>query len=131
MSAASRATSTAESTEIPQSLSRMAAASFTPSPMYATACPRLRRVRTTRAFWAGESLAKMLASWTATESCSSVMSSTSVPVRTRSAGMPMARQTWAATRAESPVRTFVDTPCAVSARTAAAELCLGGSRKAR
>ena len=33
MSAASRATSTAESTEIPQSDARIAAASFTPSPM--------------------------------------------------------------------------------------------------
>ena len=33
MSAASRATSTAESTEMAQSLARMAAASFTPSPM--------------------------------------------------------------------------------------------------
>ena len=33
MSAASRATSTAESTDMPQSLARMAAASFTPSPM--------------------------------------------------------------------------------------------------
>ena len=57
-SAASRATSTAESTEIPQSDAPMAAASFTPSPMKPTTWPSPLSAATTRAFWEGESLAK-------------------------------------------------------------------------
>ena len=116
---------------MPQSLSRMAAASFTPSPMKPTAWPRPRRLRTTRAFWAGESLAKTLASCTRAASSSSPRRSTSSPVSTPSTGMPMLRQTCSATRAESPVRTLVATPCAASARMASAELALGGSRNAR
>jgi hypothetical protein len=53
-SAASFATSVAVSTEMPTSAACKARASFTPSPRKATARPRLRRSRTTRAFCAGE-----------------------------------------------------------------------------
>ena len=44
-------------------------------------------------------------------------------------GMPMLRQTCSATRAESPVRTLVATPCAASARMASAELAFGRVEK--
>ena len=62
MSAASLATSVAESTEIPTSAWCSASASLTPSPRNATAEPASRWARRMRAFCSGLTLAKIVAS---------------------------------------------------------------------
>lgn len=132
MSADSLATSTAVSTEMPQSLARMAAASLMPSPIKPTVCPpRSRSTRTMRAFCRGESLAKSPVRSARSASSASVSASMSVPVSMSRASMPICSQTVAATAALSPVRTLTLTPKPPSSCTAALALALGGSRNAR
>ena len=115
------AISTAESTEMPQSLARMAAASLMPSPIKPTVWPSISRMtRTRRAFCSGESLAKRSSS-----------ASISEPSKTLLASIPICSQTVAATRSLSPVRTLTATPLASRVATAPAALALGGSRKAK
>lgn len=104
MSAASFATSTAVSTEMPTSASRNAVASLIPSPMKPTVWPRDLRARTTRAFCNGESLAKTVVHSARSASASSSSGSTSEPVATCSTASPTVRQILRATTALSPVR---------------------------
>ena len=69
MSAASLATSVAESTEMPTSAWCSASASLTPSPRNATAEPASRWARRMRAFCSGLTLAKIVARSTAAVIC--------------------------------------------------------------
>ena len=69
MSEDSLAMSTAVSTEMPTSAALRAGASLMPSPMKPTTCPFFCRARMMRSLWAGESLAKTVASSAAAASC--------------------------------------------------------------
>ena len=132
ISADSLAISTAESTEMPQSLARMAAASLMPSPIKPTVWPSISRMtRTRRAFCSGESLAKRWVFSARSASSASSSASISEPSKTLLASIPICSQTVAATRSLSPVRTLTATPLASRVATAPAALALGGSRKAK
>ncbi len=60
MSAASLATSVAESTEMPTSAACRATASLTPSPRKATSTPVRRATLTSRDFWSGPTRPKIV-----------------------------------------------------------------------
>ncbi|MNV72904.1 hypothetical protein D3C71_1660240 [compost metagenome] len=130
MSAASLATSTAVSTEMPMSAARSAAASLMPSPRNPTTWPLALSMRTMRSLCAGLNLAKMLWVSTAWASSTSSMRSTSPPSTMACSVMPTSLQTLTVTAALSPVSTLICTPCCVSACKAGAVLSLGGSMKA-
>ncbi len=131
MSAASLATSVADSTEMPTSAACRATASFTPSPMNATSTPVRRATLMMRAFWSGLTRAKTVVSGMAPARASSSRSSISVPVRTPRLWRRMSRHTFEATRPLSPVITFTSMPIRSSVATEAAASTLGTSTNVR
>ncbi len=130
ISAASRAMSTAPSTEIPISAARNAGASLIPSPIKPTTCPsRLSKV-TMRSLCIGVRRANNVVRAASAASASSLNPSISLPIMTSPASSPTSWQTFAATSSLSPVRIFTVIPLAFSAFSAGAVVSFGGSRKA-
>ena len=82
ISADSFAISTAVSTEIPTSDSRIAAASLIPSPIYPTVCPLFLSASTMRAFWIGSIFAKTVVPSASRASAASSSASMSLPSMT-------------------------------------------------
>ena len=131
MSAASFATSVADSTEMPTSAACRATASLTPSPRKATSTPPRRASFTNRDFCSGPTRPKIVVPGMAAASASSSRRSISAPLSTPSTGRPMSRQTLAATVPLSPVMTLTLTPSPPSVAMAAAASALGRSTNVR
>ena len=131
ISADSFATSTAVSTEMPISAAFIAAASFTPSPIYPTVCPFSRRAVTTRAFWPGVNFANTSVVSAAFANSASDMLSKSVPRSILRTFKPTCLQMVRVTLSLSPVKILVVTPCSFNARIAFAVDSFGGSRNAK
>ncbi len=127
-SAASLATSVAESTEIPTSAACRASASFTPSPRKATALPVSRCTRTIRALCSGLTRANTVAALISAARSASDALSTSCPVSGVPAGKPRSAHTLALTSGLSPMTALTSMPRSCSRRNAAAALAFGGSR---
>ena len=131
MSAASRATSTAEETEIPTSAACSEGASLIPSPMNPTTWPRCFNASRMRFFCAGDTRAKTVVSSTTCAKATSVIFSNSSPSTMSPGSSPAWLQTWAVTRSPSPVMIFTLTPSACSAAKAWAASGRSGSENVR
>ena len=131
ISALSLAMSTAESTEIPISDSRSAAASLIPSPKKPTVFFCICRSWMISTFCIGVSLEKMLPFATAFILSSSLIFSNSGPVTAVEVSIPTWREMVFTTASLSPESTLTSTPCSCSCLMACAADSLGGSRKAR
>ena len=110
MSAASLATSAAESTEMPTSAACKATASLTPSPRNAMSAPRRRATLMMRDFWSGLTRAKMVVSGMAAARASSLRCWSSDPVMTCRTSRSRSRHTLAATIPLSPVMILTSMP---------------------
>ncbi len=130
ISAASRAISTAPSTEMPISAARKAGASLIPSPIKPTTCPSRFSKVTMRSLCIGVRRANSVVRCARFASSSSDSVSISLPMTTSPASSPTSWHTFAATNSLSPVRIFTVIPLAFNAFSAGAVVSLGGSRKA-
>ena len=155
ISAASRAISTAPSTEMPISAARKAGASLipsptmatlpfsfnfrikasfpsgkTPSPIKPTTCPSRFSNVTMRSLCIGVRRANSVVRCARFASSSSDSVSISLPMTTSPASSPTSWHTFAATNSLSPVRIFTVIPLAFNAFSAGAVVSFGGSRKA-
>ena len=125
-SAASLATSVAESTEMPTSAACRARASLTPSPRNATSPPVRRCTRTMRALCSGLTRANTRGRRrSAPASASSSAASMSRAGQRRAGGRPRSAQTFAATAGLSPVTTLTVMPRPASRSSAARGVGLG------
>ena len=131
MSALSLAISTAESTEIPMSDSRRAAASLIPSPRNPTVLLLFCRSWMISAFCIGVSFEKMLHFITASSLASLLIFSSSGPVTESEVLIPTCLEIAFTTASLSPESTFTSTPCSCSCLMASEADSFGGSRKAR
>ena len=129
MSAASLATSAAESTEIPTSAACSATASLTPSPRNATSTPDRRAILMMRDFCSGLTRANTVVCSMAEASVSSSRVSSSWPPTTPSTARPMSLHTLVATVPLSPVMTLTAMPSWWSLAMAAPASALGRSTK--
>ena len=125
MSAASLATSVADSTEIPTSAACSATASLTPSPRNTTSRSAARFARISRAFCSGLTRAKIVVWSTCSRSASSSRTAISAPVETPFTSSPSSRQTFSATTALSPVATLTVIPSPARRSSDAAASSLG------
>ena len=128
MSAAARATSVAPSTEMPTSAARMAGASFTPSPMKPTMCPRACKARMILVFWSGVTRAKRSTSATRPIRAGSVSAAISLPGEHALGGLVLGPR-HARTHGFMIARNDLDPDMVPSRATAFAALALGGSTK--
>ncbi len=131
MSAASLATSVADSTEMPTSASCNATASFTPSPRNPTSTPVLRCSWMSRAFCSGEMRAKIVVPGSAAVSSGSLICASAVPVSVPATAIPRSRQTFCATSSLSPVTILIAMPNCSRRTIDAAASAFGGSAKVR
>ena len=130
ISLASFAISVAVFTHIPTSALCSDGASFTPSPIYPTTCPFFFKVFIILSFCNGFILANTLTSSTSFANSSSVILSTSAPIRTFLFSIPTKLHIFSVVYWLSPVKIFVVTPYSFNFFIVPLTSFFGGSKNA-